>query len=136
MMKAIQNLIQNPQNNFRIFKDLQIVFSEDKLSDLGTALTGFLDENYNIDEKMETILLNLLIKALLMPILDNCNSKIGNIKPPNSNRPEFCLHHSQIDDAQISKGSHCSQSILINTHIYFISSQIHTVINLFQQIVY
>lgn len=65
MYHAFQELLKTPQNNFRIFKNQELVYSEEKREDLNVLLKGFF--TLSSDKNHADRLCHLVIKALLKP---------------------------------------------------------------------
>ena len=70
MERALSNLIDNPQNNLRIFCDGRKIYGDDQANNLDQLLAEFIDDNCNTSDANSSILVDLLVKALLLPVSD------------------------------------------------------------------
>lgn len=109
MKSALEELIHNPQNNLRVFKDLIFAYGESKHKlKLSNILEDFFICNNNVDKhnnvvhsealiNYEVYLIELLIQCLLNDHCDNNNSDNNTTIVDNensfSNGSENCLKH-------------------------------------------
>ncbi|GFS48544.1 inositol-pentakisphosphate 2-kinase [Trichonephila inaurata madagascariensis] len=65
MQHALKMLLQFPQNNLRIFKDKELIYSEEKQSDLEEAMNDFFcDSKTNYCDLFCNLVTDVLLKAL------------------------------------------------------------------------
>lgn len=107
MRGAIRNLIHTPQNNFRLFKDLVLVYGESKT----TKFSLLLEEFFNFDThnfsflELEDLLTDLIVQSLLVTFTetpDEVNLDDKMIDCPDS----ICVHHNQDDTLQCKDCKH------------------------------
>lgn len=91
MRNALKNLISTPQNNFRLFCDAELTYSEQNTQSLNSLLSGFICENFNEDQRSERILIDLIIDSLLFPFGEN-SSVMSNLDFQIAT-PSYCSYH-------------------------------------------
>ncbi|KFM63239.1 Inositol-pentakisphosphate 2-kinase, partial [Stegodyphus mimosarum] len=77
MRHSLKMLLKTPQNNFRIFKDQKLIYSEEKKSNLNDVLSDFFDVNDKLS--YSDLLCTLIIQVLLRP-LEAVNLPISSAK--------------------------------------------------------
>ncbi|CAL1264081.1 unnamed protein product [Larinioides sclopetarius] len=73
MQHALKILLQTPRNNLRIFKDQELVYSEEKRNDLEDVLFDFCDD---VSSSYCDTFCNLVIDVLLKPLPGKVNENI------------------------------------------------------------
>lgn len=101
MMNAIKNLLQTPQNNFRIFRDSELIYSDDgNLADLDTLLLGFTSDDgvasTDLDQRSEKLLSSLLIKALTLPFENSSTTRLDDLNIIDD-KLHLCSYHETAD---------------------------------------
>lgn len=91
MRTALKNLIITPQNNFRLFRDAELMYSEQNAKSLSLLLSGFIDDNLNEDQRSERVLIDLIIDSLMLPFGET-SSVIPYLDFQNAT-PNYCSYH-------------------------------------------
>lgn len=122
MTIAIESLLDTPQNNFRLFKDLSLVYGEEQRPAFGNIFSDFIemksDSSYqhiadDLDETaIKAIYCNLLVKALLRPnIKSNTIFSCRDLDASCLTLEQFCDLHPNTDsikkEQDISAGKEC-----------------------------
>ncbi|XP_054717767.1 inositol-pentakisphosphate 2-kinase-like isoform X2 [Uloborus diversus] len=133
MLHALKMLLKSPQNNFRMFKDQKLVYSEEKKEDLNKLLSDFFDSE---KKSYSDMLCNLVIKALLEPfeegsykflvhLLNKISQRCANSNPCEEN--EFChklprgcvleriLNVQSLDTMELTKLYPLYRKIIVNS---------------------
>ncbi|RWS05305.1 Inositol-pentakisphosphate 2-kinase-like protein [Dinothrombium tinctorium] len=90
---ALNQLLSNPQNNFRIFRDLQLAYGEGLKCDIDTILHGFINVTETIGS-IKDVFCNLLIEALLKPFHNKNEILYSKLKMKYEQH--YCNYHRDI----------------------------------------
>ncbi|KAG9508835.1 Inositol-pentakisphosphate 2-kinase, partial [Fragariocoptes setiger] len=110
MRQALRSLIHTPQNNFRIFRDLTLVYGERDKQKFSSVFKDFFAPEHiqNSYEQLESRFISLIIEALTTPFpmdsQDESNSShdltklFENVTPTNN---DFCQAHAYLCPAEL-----------------------------------
>uniref|UniRef100_T1L4U4 Inositol-pentakisphosphate 2-kinase n=2 Tax=Tetranychus urticae TaxID=32264 RepID=T1L4U4_TETUR len=104
MINAIKNLLQTPQNNFRIFRDSELMYSDGNQTDLDSLLAGFIADG-DLDQRSEKVLSSLLIKALTLPFENSSQTLVDDLNILDD-KLHLCSYHKTANCDFPCQGDH------------------------------